>query len=47
MTPKEAKEYLNQYRHAVDRARSAIEHIEELQSMATRTTPNYGSEGGG
>ncbi len=47
MTPKEAKEYLSQYRHAVDRARASLDHLEELQSMATRTTPNYGGEGGG
>lgn len=44
MTP---KEYLQQYRHAVERARSALEHLQELQTMATRTTPNYGGEGGG
>ena len=44
MTP---KEYLQQYRHAVERARSALEHLQELQTMATRTTPIYGGEGGG
>ncbi len=47
MTPKESKEYLQQYKNAVDRSRAALEHLEELQSMATRTTPNYASEGGG
>lgn len=44
MTP---KEYMQQYRHAVERARSALEHLQELQTMATRTTPIYGGEGGG
>ena len=44
MTP---KEYLQQSRHAVERARSALEHLQELQTMATRTTPIYGGEGGG
>ena len=44
MTP---KEYLQQYRHAADRARAAIEHLEELQSMATRITPLYGGESSG
>lgn len=44
MTP---KEYLQQYRHAVDRARAALEHLEELESIATRVTPLYGGEGGG
>ena len=44
MTP---KEYLQQYRHAVERARSALEHLQELQTMATRTTPIYGGEGCG
>lgn len=44
MTP---KEYLQQYRHAVDRARAALEHLEELQSMATKVTPTYGGDGGG
>lgn len=42
-----AKEYLQQYKDAVERARSALEHLEELQSMATRITPQYGGEGGG
>ena len=42
-----AKEYLQQYRHAVKRERAAMEHLEELQSMATRITPQYGGEGGG
>ena len=42
-----AKEYLQQYKDAAERARSALEHLEELQSMATRVTPNYGGEGGG
>ena len=41
MTP---KEYLQQYRHAVDRARAALEHLEELESIATRVTPLYGGE---
>ena len=44
MTP---KNYLQQYRHAVLRAEAAMEHLEKLQSMATRITPNYGGEGGG
>lgn len=44
MTP---KEYLQQYRHAADRARAALEHLEELESIATRVTPLYGGEGGG
>ena len=44
MTP---KNYLQQYGHAVLRAEAAMEHLEELQSMATRITPNYGGEGGG
>ena len=42
-----AKEYLQQYRHAVDRARAALEHLEELESIATRVTQLYGGEGGG
>ena len=44
MTP---KNYLQQYRQAVMRAEAAMEHLEKLQSMATRITPNYGGEGGG
>lgn len=44
MTP---KEYLQQYRHAAERARAALEHLEELESIATRVTPLYGGEGGG
>lgn len=44
MTP---KEYLQQYRQAAMRAEAAMEHLEKLQSMATRITPNYGGEGGG
>lgn len=44
MTP---KNYLQQYRQAVMRAEAAMDHLEELQSMATRITPNYGGEGGG
>ncbi len=44
MTP---KNYLQQYGHAVLRAEAAMEHLEKLQSMATRITPNYGGEGGG
>lgn len=44
MTP---KNYLQQYGHAVLRAEAAIEHLEKLQSMATRITPNYGGESGG
>lgn len=44
MTP---KEYLQQYRHAADRARAALEHLEELESIATRVTPLYGGDGGG
>ena len=47
MTTKEVKEYLKQYRDAVRRATAAQDHLEELQSMATRVTPNYGGEGGG
>ena len=44
MTP---KEYLQQYRYAAERARAALDHLHELQSMATRITPLYGGEGGG
>lgn len=44
MTP---KNYLQQYGHAVLRAEAAMEHLEKLQSMATRITPNYGGESGG
>ena len=44
MTP---KEYLQQYRDAVRRAAAAQDHLDELRSMATRITPNYGGEGGG
>lgn len=44
MTP---KEYLQQYRYAAERARAALEHLEELESIATRVTPLYGGEGGG
>lgn len=44
MTP---KNYLQQYGHAVLRAEAAIEHLEKLQSMATRITPNYGGESSG
>ena len=44
MTP---KEYLQQYRDAAKRARAALDHLDELRSMATRITPNYGGEGGG
>jgi DNA-directed RNA polymerase specialized sigma subunit len=44
MTP---KEYLQQYRDAVRRAAAALDHLHELQSMATRITPLYGGEGGG
>lgn len=44
MTP---KEYLQQYRYAAERARAALEHLEELEAIATRVTPLYGGEGGG
>ena len=44
MTP---KEYLQQYRDAAKRARAALDHLDELRSMATRITPNYVGEGGG
>lgn len=44
MTP---KEYLQQYSDAVRRAAAALDHLHELQSMATRITPLYGGEGGG
>lgn len=44
MTP---KEYLQQYKNAVERAKAAFEHWEELDSIAKRATPNYGGEGGG
>lgn len=44
MTP---KEYLQQYQYSVKRARAALDHLHELQSMATRITPLYGGEGGG
>ena len=43
MTP---KEYLQQYQYSVKRARAALDHLHELQSMATRITPLYGGEGG-
>lgn len=44
MTP---KEYLQQYQYSVKRARAALDHLHELQSMATRITPLYCGEGGG
>lgn len=44
MTP---KEYLQQYQYSVKRARAALDHLHELQSMASRITPLYGGEGGG
>lgn len=44
MTP---KEYLQQYQYSVKRWRAALEHLEELESIATRITPLYGGEGGG
>lgn len=44
MTP---KEYLQQYRDAVRRAKAAMDHLDELRAMAERITPNYGSSGGG
>jgi hypothetical protein len=47
MTPKEAKEYLMQYRASVRRAQAAMDHLEELRTMATRITPIYGGDGGG
>lgn len=47
MTTKESKDYLMQYRASVRRAKSALDHLEELRTMATRITPNYGGEGGG
>lgn len=42
-----AKEYLQQYRDAVRKVSAAQDHLDELRAMATRITPNYGSEGGG
>ena len=42
-----AKEYLQQYRDAVRRAKAAMDHLDELRAMAERITPNYGSSGGG
>lgn len=44
MTP---KEYLQQYRDAVIKAAAAQDHLDELRSMATCITPNYGGEGVG
>lgn len=44
MTP---KEYLQQYKNAVERVNAALEHWEELDSIAKHVTPNYGGEGGG
>ena len=44
MTP---KEYLQQYRDAVRRAKASMDHLDELRAMAERITPNYGSSGGG
>ena len=44
MTP---KEYLQQYRDAVRRAKAAMDHLDELRAMAERITPNYSSSGGG
>lgn len=41
------KIYLLQYRQSIMRANAAMFHLEELRSMATRITPNYGGEGGG
>lgn len=42
-----AKEYLQQYRYAAERARAALEHLEEIESIATRVTPLYGGDCGG
>lgn len=42
-----AKEYLQQYRDAVRRAKAAMDHLDELRAMVERITPNYGSFGGG
>lgn len=42
-----AKEYLQQYRDAVRRAKAAMDHLDELRAMAERITPNYGGNGGG
>ncbi len=36
-----AKEYLQQYRDAVRRAKAAMDHLDELRAMAERITPNY------
>lgn len=44
MTP---KEYLQQYRDAVRRAKAAMDHLDELRAMAERITPNYSGGGGG
>ena len=42
-----AKEYLQKYRDAVRKVSAAQDHLDELQAMATRITPNYGAESGG
>jgi hypothetical protein len=44
MTP---KEYLSQYRAAVNKADAAAHHREELRALAERITPVYGGIGGG
>lgn len=41
-----AKEYLQQYRDAVRRAKVAQDHLAELRTIAERITPNYGASGG-
>ena len=41
-----AKEYLQKYRDAVRKVSAAQDHLDELQAMATRITPNYGAESG-
>lgn len=42
-----AKEYLQQYREAVLRAKAAMDHRDEMRAMAERITPNYSGGGGG
>lgn len=42
-----AKEYLSQYRDVVRRSIAIQHHIDELEEIATRTTPNYSATGSG
>lgn len=42
-----AKEYLQQYRQAVNRVAAAQDHLDELREIAARITPHYGTSSGG